>query len=124
MKNLILALSLVFALGANAQTKKTVPVKAPKTVVAAPKVKISDEDAAKKNLADLNSFTTLTPEKQAVFLELFNTKFRMLHKNGELTPERKTYVSQVISRKIEGSLDAQTFEKVKANTTLYQSLIN
>jgi len=123
MKNLIIALSLFFALGANAQAKKTAPAKpaAAKPVVAS---RIPNDEAAKKNVADLSNFITLTDERKAVFQELFTTKYRMLLNNGELSAERKVYVSQIIERKIEASLDAETFQKVKANTVLFQSLIN
>jgi hypothetical protein len=123
MKNLITAVCLLFALAANAQTKKINPTKQT-TEAPVLKEKISNEAAAKKNVTDLNNFTPLTPERQAVFQELFTTKFKMLNDNGDLSSERKAYVSQIIARKIEASLDAPTFEKVKANTTLFSSLIN
>lgn len=125
MKNLIIALSLFFALGANAQAKKAkatvTPVKtsAP-AVVAAPK--LSNEAAAKKNIQDLTAFVTLKPETQASLTELFKTKQRMMTDAGA-SEERKQIVSEIISRKLEATLEADTFAKVKANTALYQSLI-
>ncbi|MDI1257283.1 MAG: hypothetical protein PSV16_14410 [Flavobacterium sp.] len=123
MKNLIIALSLFFALGANAQAKKAIvtPVKTPApAVVAAPK--LSNEAAAKKNIQDLTAFVTLKTETQASLTELFKTKQRMMTEAGD-SAERKQIVSEIISRKLEATLEADTFAKVKANTTLYQSLI-
>jgi hypothetical protein len=117
MKNLILTVSLIFVLGASAQSKKPTP----KTVAT---VKVSNEVAAAKNLADLNAFTPLQPEMKAMMLELFTTKYRMLTESGELSAERKATVSQIISAKLEGTLDPAVFAKVKTNTALYKSLIN
>lgn len=72
----------------------------------------------------MSNFIPLTDERKAVFQELFTTKYRMLLNNGELSAERKATISQVIERKIEASLDAETFQKVKSNTVLFESLVN
>lgn len=124
MKNLIIALSLFFALGANAQTKKVAPAKPAATATPIVKTRPANDEAAKKNVEDLSKVITLTDERKAVFQELFTTKYRMLYNNGELSAERKAYVSQIIEKKIEASLDAESFQKVKANTALFQSLVN
>src|SRR6187402_334114 len=124
MKNLIIALSLFFALGANAQAKKAKASVAPAKTITAPVAtapKLSNEEAAKKNIQDLTAFVTLTPEKQASLTELFKTKQRMMTEAG--TAERKQIVSEIISRKLEATLDGDTFTKVNSNTALYQSLI-
>lgn len=118
MKNLIIALSLFFALGANAQTKKAAVKKQVVTE------KVSNEAAAQKNITALAAFTPLKPEMQNMLLELFTTKFRMLNDGTEVTLERKNYVSEVVTRKLEATLDAATFEKIKANKALFQSLTN
>lgn len=123
MKNLILAVSLFFVLGASAQSKKPTS----KTAVASKTVatvKVSNEVAAAKNLADLNAFTPLQPEMKAMMLELFTTKNRMLTESGELSAERKATVSQIISAKLEATLEPAVFAKVKSNVSLYKSLIN
>ncbi|MGK4567135.1 hypothetical protein [Flavobacterium sp. 3HN19-14] len=123
MKNLIIALSLFFALGANAQAKKAKATAAPaKAIPATVAPKLTGEAAAKKNIQDLAAFVTLTPEKQASLTELFVTKQRMMTEAGA-SAERKEVVSEIIGRKLEATLDGETFAKVKANTTLYQSLI-
>lgn len=123
MKNLIFTVSLIFVLGASAQSKKP----AAKTAVVPKKaatVKVSNEAAAEKNLADLSAFTALQPEMKAMLLELFTTKHRMLTESGELSAERKTTVARIISAKLEGTLDPAVYAKVKTNTTLYTSLTN
>ena len=124
MKNLIIALSLFFALGANAQAKKAKATVVPAKTISTPAVapKLSNEAAAKKNIQDLNAFVTLTPEKQASLTELFVTKQRMMTDAGD-SADRKKIVSEIIERKLEATLDGPTFTKVKANTALYQSLI-
>ena len=120
MKNLLLALSLFFAVGINAQTKKNV-VKA--QVVS---VKISDAEKAKKNVSDLNAFTPIEIGTQNILLELFTTKYKMFAEGGSegLSPERKSIVSSVIERKLEATLDGVIFEKIKSNTVLFKSLVN
>ncbi|AWA28734.1 hypothetical protein HYN48_00755 [Flavobacterium magnum] len=124
MKNLIIALSLFFAVGASAQAKKPltsakVPSKA--TVAAAPTM--TNLEKAKKNTAELNAFTPLSMERQAVFTELFTTKYKMMADAGD-SADRKQIVSQIIARKLEASLDGETFEKVKSNEALFKSLTN
>ena len=119
MKNLIIALALFFAIGANAQTQKTTTTKT-KTVTT---TKLSPEMAAKKNVADLVAFTPLNAQTQASLQELFTTKYKMLTEGGELSAERKSILSESIGLKMQSILDANTYEKVKANTKLYDSLI-
>ncbi|AWI24537.1 hypothetical protein [Flavobacterium pallidum] len=124
MKNLIIAFSLFFAVGASAQAKKQLtPAKAtPKAaVVAAPK--LTNLEKAQKNVADLNAFIPLSAEKQATFTELFTTKYKMLEGAGD-SADRKQIISYQIARKIEASIDAESFEKIKSNETLFQKLTN
>jgi hypothetical protein len=117
MKNLFIALALFFAVGATAQAQKTQT----KTVVAP--VKMTPEMAAQKNIADLVAFTPLNAQTQASLLELFTTKYKLLTENGELSSERKAGVYQSIDLKMQSILDVNTYQKVKANTKLYDSLI-
>lgn len=119
MKNLIIALSFFFALGVNAQTKKS--TKAPVTTEVA-REKINNELAAAKNVTDLSAFVTLDSQKQAMMQELFTTKFRMIEK--DFSSENRKEVARIITGKLEASLDSDTFEKIKANTKLFQSLVN
>lgn len=123
MKNLIIACCLLFAAGAGAQTKKTtVATKTvTKTEVVTPK--LSNAEKAKQNMADLNAFTSIPAEKQAAITELFNTKYKMMDQAGD-SAERKQTVSDIIARKLEASLDAMTYEKIKGNTALFKKLTN
>jgi len=124
MKNLIIALSLFFAVGVNAQAKKRTVKTVTKTPVKEVVVnaKLSNEEMAKKNVADLAAFTPLTEQRKADFLGLFTTKYKMLNENGALSEERKQIIYTTIERKLEGSLDGAAFEKLKANTVLFKSL--
>lgn len=121
MKNLIIALSVFFALGANAQAKKAVVKKAPVAVQQAAPAKLTNDDAAQKDVNDLNAFTPIKPGKQADLLGLFKTKRKMLDRVGD-SPERKEVIYKSIEAKLEASLDGPTFEKIKANTALFQQL--
>jgi hypothetical protein len=69
------------------------------------------------------AFTPLNTQTQASLQELFTTKYRMLTESGELSPERKASVSQSVDAKMQSILDANTYEKIKANTKLYDSLL-
>lgn len=122
MKNLIIAASVFFAIGATAQTKKPVQAQQTlKTEVVSP-VKLSPEEAGKKDAANLAAFITVSPEMLVRLEHLFKTKHKMLA--NELTAERKQIVAQTIEKKLESSLPGPDFEKLKGNTKLYQTLIN
>jgi hypothetical protein len=119
MKKLIVAGILVvsFSLSATAQSKKvnTTPVKSEMTLM-------TPEFAAQKNVTDLTAFVSVNPEMKAILLELFSTKYRMF--SSDSSEQNKSFVSQVISKKLEATLDAATYKKVRENETLFQSLIN
>ncbi len=127
MKNLIIALSLLFAVGATAQVKKAAPKAKPvaaKTVAPAP---MSDEARVQKNLKDLNAATPLTDDQKEMFKGLFVRKYEMYHTEAggqELSAERKAIVAKIIERKLEASLDGNSFAAIKANNVLFSSLIN
>lgn len=119
MKKLLVAVAFFAVAGASAQTKAAQP----KAVTTQSAVAVSAHDAkAQKNVDDLAALVTLTPQQKSDMKQLFITKFRMLTENGELSSERKEYISTVIGRKLQASFDADTFAKIKANTALFQSL--
>lgn len=119
MKNLIIAVSFFFVLGVNAQAKKTTTTPVSTEVASA---KVNNELAAAKNVTDLSAFVALDSQKQAMMQELFTTKFRMIER--DYSAENKKEVARIITAKLEASLDGTTFEKLKANTKLFQSLVN
>lgn len=122
MKNLIIVASVFFAIGATAQTKK--PVQAQQTVKTAivEPVKLSAEEAGKRDAANLAAYITVTPETLVRLERLFKTKHKMLAEG--LTEERKQIVAQNIEKKLESAISGQDLEKLKANTKLFQSLVN
>ena len=122
MKKLIIVFSVFFALGATAQTNKVAVKKASSPAVVATQ-KVSPEVAAKKNIAELDAFTPITAEMKPILLELFTTKYTMLS-DTELSAERKSYIAEMISRKLEATLDNSTFEKIKSNAELFKKLTN
>ena len=122
MRNLIIVLSVFFAFSASAQTKKVGVIKAPASTVVSTQ-KTSPEVAAKKNIADLIAFTPITDEMKPILLELFTTKYKIIS-DAELSVERKSYIAEMISRKLEATLDNATFEKIKSNAVLFKNLTN
>ena len=124
MKNLIIALSLIFALGASAQAKKSkTTVNAPaRTEVSNPQITV--EAAAQKNVSDIAAFTPINAETQRALKELFTTKYSMLSENGELSAERKREITHSMEYRLSLIFDPATIAKVKSNTKLYNSLIN
>ena len=118
MKQIITAgvLVLAFSFSASAQNKKTnsVPVKSEMSLM-------TPEVAVQKNVNDLTAFVSVTPETKAMLLELFSTKYRMF--SADSSEQNKSYVSQVIARKLEATLEPATFKKLRENDALFQSLI-
>lgn len=121
MKNLIIALSLFFAIGAVAQTKKSSKTAIKKVEVQ--KELPSPEVGALKNITDLEKFTPLKPEMKVMLQELFKTKYYMLKDAGD-SAERKGIVSKSIEAKLQSTVDGATFNKIKANKVLFESLVN
>lgn len=121
MKNLIVALSLFFVIGAVAQTKK--PLKTPIKKIEVQKAPETPEIGALKNISDLEQFMPLKPEMREMLQQLFQTKYYMLKDAGD-SAERKSIVAQSITAKLQSTVDNATFNKIKANKVLFESLIN
>lgn len=122
MKNLMIALSLFFALGASAQSKMKRPAAVTPTTTVDPQVAV--EKAALKNVNDLVAFTPVNSQIQTALKELFVEKQNLLMQVAGLSQERKDVAMQGIEFKLSILLEPDTFAKVKSNKTLYQSLIN
>lgn len=119
MKKLIVALALFAAFGVSAQSK---PAKTQGALLETP-AQDSNEAKAAKNVADLGAAITLNADQKAIFQELFTTKYRMLNESGqELSQARKEHVASLIDKKLEATLDGNSYEKVKANKTLHYNL--
>ena len=119
MKKIIAAgiLVLAFSVSATAQNKKETVTKEKSEIVL-----MTPEVAAQKNITDLTSFVSMTSEMKAMLTSLFTTKYKMIA--AEQTEQNKTYVANIITKKLEATLDAATYKKVRENETLFQSLIN
>jgi hypothetical protein len=122
MKKVIIAMTLFCTFGAVAQTKKPVANPVSKTAIVAEK--LSPDEAAQKNVNDLNAFSPLTNDQKALLLGLFKTKHETLVDSELFSAERKAVLTQSITSKMESLLPASVMTKVKANTALFQSLVN
>lgn len=81
-----------------------------------------DLDPVEKNIMELSSVLELTDQQKAMFRELFTTKNRMLKDATGASEERKTIIYETIARKIEASIPADQFEKLKANKEVFHSI--
>ena len=117
MKNLIVALTLFFALGINAQTKKTATTEV-KTVTT------TSEATAKKNVMLVNNIIIIDKKTQNSLQQILISKYDVLNNNKNLSPERRSALSESISSQIEAVVGKEAFTKIKRDTTLYKTLIN
>ena len=122
MKKLFFVLAIICNIAVSAQ-KKINTQKVDAKPVATQQKFLSKEQIAKKNVADLNTFTPLSSGMQEVMIELFTTKQRMMDDCGDLS-QKKQVVSGIIIQKLQSSLEPAIFEKIKSNEKLFQSLIN
>lgn len=117
---IVLLVVLGFSISSSAQIKKattTSAIKASKTDV------LSTEMQAQKNVSDLAAFMKLTPQDSENFLGLFKTKIKMYTTAGN-SVEQRSEVARIIAAKIAATIDGPSFEKLKANTALFKSLVN
>ncbi len=127
MKKIFLVFTILFAfsINCNAQTQKAVVqknnVNLTQNVV---EEKLSFEAKAQKNIAELSSFLSMTPEMTLTLTQLFTTKFKMLEKVEGLAIERRQYINTIIERKLESTLDSNSFEKIKSNKQLFKNLVD
>ena len=117
MKNLIVAITLFFALGINAQTKKTATTEV-KTVTT------TSEATAKKNVMLVNNIIIIDKKTQNSLQQILISKYDVLNNNKNLSPERRSALSESISSQIEAVVGKEAFTKIKRDTTLYKTLIN
>lgn len=115
MKNIFVALTLFFALGASAQVKKT-------TVKETPVKEVTAIEAGQKDFDALNAFISVKESAKANLVKLFETKHREMKTVATLSEERKTILSQYIAGRLEMLLGAEDYAKVKGNTALFTKL--
>lgn len=123
MKNIIAILVLSISTLGFAQAKKTMSP-APQTIEKVAVSNLSPSEIGKKNLADLAAFTPLTNNQKSLLLELFTTKAAMMADSSQFSEERKAVVAQSITYKMESVLSPETMTKIRANKTLFASLVN
>jgi len=124
MKNLILALSLFFALGASAQSKSNKTANPTPATTQTTDSRASIKDFAQKNLDQLIAFTPVNAETKEALRELFVSKYNLLKEIEGLPAERKNVVTQSMEYRLSLLLDPAAFERLKTNKELYNSLIN
>ena len=77
---------------------------------------------AKKDSKDVVTLLELGDKEQIDFFNLFYYKYDEQSKTS--SDERKKVIANIISKKLEASLTADKFDKLKKNTALYERVIN
>ena len=123
MKNAIIALSLLFAVGASAQTKtnKATTAVAP-TETIDPRTTV--ETAAQKDFNALIAYTPVDSKIHNALMDLFTTKHNLLKEVAGLSAERQSVVTETVEYRLSLLLEPVAFAKLKSNKDLYSSLIN
>lgn len=77
---------------------------------------------AKKDSKDVVALLELGDKEQIDFFNLFYYKYDEQSKTS--SDERKKVISNIITKKLEASLTADKFDKLKKNTALFERVIN
>ncbi len=109
---------LAFGITANAQNKKKTTTTETKEVV-----KLTPEEAGKKDGLAISKFLGLDENLTIAFCNLFEMKHQVMQNSTE-TNESKKEMSRIVGLKIEASIDSERLEKLKANTALYNQLLS
>lgn len=118
MKNIFIALALFAALGVSAQTKKATVAPA-QTVTTQ---KLSPEAAAERDMKALTAIVKVDANVKADVNKIFITKYRT--KEEVSSPERMSALSSYVESSLLNYIGESNFAKVKANTKLYNQLVN
>ncbi len=109
---------LAVSVTANAQNKKKTTGDVSKEVV-----KLTPAEAGKKDGVAISQFLGLDENLTIAFCNLFEMKHEVMLSATE-TNESKKEMSRIVGLKIEASIDSERFEKLKANTALYNQLLS
>ena len=109
MRKLIAVVALFFAFTISTQAQEA-------------KKEANPQALAKQEAHKLQDFLALDGEKTKNFYRLFENK----HKRAQQmeTAEEKAKLRTIIQAKIDASLDADQLQRLKANTELYEDLLN
>ncbi len=116
MKNIFIAITFLFSMGAFAQQTNNTP----KAQVASDAY--SPSNLAKKDFEALNAFVKIEDESKAAnILKILETKHSFKTETN-MSDERKAYFTQSLSESLKIYMGEEVFAKVKANTALYNKL--
>ena len=115
---ILLFLAHCFLLQLPAQNKKKTTGAVTKEVV-----KLTPEEAGKKDGVAISQFLGLDENLTIAFSNLFEMKHQVMQSATE-TNESKKEMSRIVGLKIEASIDSERLEKLKANTALYNQLLS
>ena len=120
MKKIIISCLLMLAVSVNAiaQNKKKIT-----TVETNEVVKLTPKQAGKKDGVAIAQFLGLDENLTIAFSNLFEMKHEKMQNSNE-TNESKKEMSRIVGLKIKASIDSNQFEKLKANTSLYDQLMS
>jgi hypothetical protein len=120
MKNIVIALAFFTFVGVSAQTKKPTVQTAKTSVVAE---KLTPETAADRDMNALSAIVTIEDNLKADVNKIFITKYRT-KEDTSLSAERFAALSSYVESQLAAYLGDVNFAKLKANTKLYNQLVN
>jgi hypothetical protein len=106
MKKLLFILTLICAFSINASAQES---------------KLSSQDLARKDAAELTELVGLKDGETENFFRLFETKYTILE-DKNLSQERKTILSNTIEAKIRASLNEKQIAVLEANPELFKRI--
>lgn len=109
MRKLIAIVALFFAFTVSTQAQEA-------------KKEANPQALAKEEAHKLQEFLALDGVKTEDFYRLFETKH--MRSQDMKTAEDKAQLKTIIAAKIDASLDADQLQRLKANTKLYEDLLN
>ena len=119
MKNIFVALALCVTLGVSAQAKKKAATASTTEVISA---KMTPDAAAERDMKALTALVTIDESVKANVNKIFITKYRT-KEDTSLSAERLSELSNYVENSLLNFIGDSNFEKVKANTKLYNQLV-
>ena len=115
-----IALTLVVATTMNAQDKKAAPMQA--SVISSSDVNEDVRANSKMELLELSKIIDLNSVDSNGLYQLIDMKNQIMN-NKETSSERKKEFAKIFDEKLKATIDAKSYEKLRANKDFYNKMI-